>query len=201
MDNQGRITYWNSAAERMFGYTRQETFGRELHFFLAPQEYHEEFNKGFERFRTTGQGLIIGKTIKFSALRKNGEEFRIELSTSAVNIKNEWHAVGLVHDITQRKRTESELHSSQQMLQLVLDNIPQKVFWKDRKYFYLGCNKSCALEAGLKDASEIIGKNDFELSWKENAEIYRADDKNVMETNTAKINYEEPLKLSDGAML
>ncbi|MBI5196546.1 MAG: PAS domain S-box protein [Nitrospirae bacterium] len=201
MDNQGRITYWNSAAEKMFGYTQQEAVGKELHFFLAPREYHEEVMKDFERFRTTGEGLIIGKTVKLSAIRKNGTEFKIEFSASAVKIKNEWHAVGLVHDITQRKRIESELYSSQQMLQLVLDNIPQRVFWKDRKSSYLGCNKSCSLEAGLKDPSEIIGKNDFELSWKENAEIYHADDKSVMETNTSRINYEEPLKLSDGAML
>ncbi|MBI4837547.1 MAG: PAS domain S-box protein [Nitrospirae bacterium] len=201
MDNQGRITYWNSAAEKMFGYTQQEAVGRELHFFLAPQEYHEEFKKGFEHFRTTGAGLIIGKTIEFSAVRKNGEVFKIELSTSAIKSRGEWHAVGLVHDITKRKSIETELYKSQQMLHLVLDNIPQKVFWKDRRFSYLGCNKSCALEAGLNDPSGIIGKNDIDLAWKENAEIYRADDKNVMETNTAKINYEEPLKLADGAMM
>jgi PAS domain-containing protein len=64
---------------------------------------------------------------------------------------------------------EEELYHSRQMLQLVLDTIPQRVFWKDRSSSYLGCNKSFAKDAGLNEPGEIIGKDDFELGWKGNS--------------------------------
>jgi len=96
------------------------------------------------------------------------------------------------------KLTENELNNSQKMLQLILDTIPQGVFWKDRNFTYLGCNIQFAKDSGLENPDEITGKNDFELSWKDIAQLYRDDDKFVMESNTPKLNFEEPLKTLDG---
>ena len=104
-------------------------------------------------------------------------------------------------DITERKRIEEEIYTSHQMLQLILDNIPQRVFWKDRNYHYLGCNKTFAQDAGLENTEQIIGKDDFQLSWKETAPLYRADDKYVIENNIIKLNYEEPLDKPDGSKM
>ena len=66
---------------------------------------------------------------------------------------------------------------------------------------YLGCNKAFALDAGLKDPAEIIGKNDYELAWRETAELYRADDKLVMEQETPRLNFEEPQNRPDGSLI
>jgi len=101
-------------------------------------------------------------------------------------------------EVTERKRAEEELHQSRQMLQSILDTIPQRVFWKDRKISYLGCNKAFAIDAGLKDPAEIVGKNDYELAWKGTAELYRADDQRVMESETSRLNFEEPQSRPDG---
>lgn len=89
----------------------------------------------------------------------------------------------------------------QQLLQLVMDTLPQRVFWKDLNLCYLGCNKLFAQDAGLKSPEEIIGKNDFELAWKESAALYRADDQAVIESGIARINYEEPQVLENGTTL
>ena len=78
------------------------------------------------------------------------------------------------------------------MLQMVIDHIPQRIFWKDNNFKYLGCNKPFALDAGLNEPSEIIGMNDFELSWKKTAHLYRADDTFVMQTKQSKLKYQEP---------
>jgi PAS domain S-box-containing protein len=99
------------------------------------------------------------------------------------------------------KQIESDQNQSKQMLQLILDTIPQRVFWKDRNFSFIGCNKSFAKDAGLKDPSEIIGKNDFELGWKDVAQLYRTDDREVMETDTPKLNFEEPQIAPDGSQL
>jgi PAS domain S-box-containing protein len=109
MNNRGRITYWNPAAVKMFGYTPQEILGRELHALLAPPAFHENYVKGFEHFVRTGTGPAVGTTREFTALRKDGTEFPMEVSTSAVELGGEWNAVGIVRDITERKKTETEL--------------------------------------------------------------------------------------------
>jgi PAS domain S-box-containing protein len=107
----------------------------------------------------------------------------------------------LREEIAEHKRTDEELYQSRQMLQLVLDTIPQRVFWKDRNFFYLGCNKPFAQDAGLSDPCQIVAKHDFELGWKEVAQLYRDDDKLVMETDRPKLNFEEPQVAPDGSRL
>jgi len=93
------------------------------------------------------------------------------------------------------------LERSIAMLQLVMDAIPQRVFWKDRNFVYRGCNRVFAEDAGIDSPEDIVGKNDFELSWKESAPMYRADDRDVMENDLSKINYEEPQIRADGSRL
>ncbi|MBW3018793.1 PAS domain-containing protein, partial [Candidatus Woesearchaeota archaeon] len=75
------------------------------------------------------------------------------------------------------------------------------VFWKDLDLNYLGSNLHFAKDAGLNSTEEIIGKNDFELSWHKEAELYRADDREVIERGIARIDYEEPQTWKDGTQL
>ncbi len=113
MDNDGKITYWNPSAEKVFGYTNNETIGKDLHNLLVPERYHKDFKKGFERFKETGQGPVTGKTLELSAIRKDGTEFPIDLSVSATQIDNKWCAVGIIRDITKRKKAEDALRVSE----------------------------------------------------------------------------------------
>ena len=72
------------------------------------------------------------------------------------------------------------LEESRAMLARVLDAIPVRVFWKDTNSVYLGCNKNFAHDAGLDSPQEMIGKDDYAQTWKDQAELYRSDDKQVM---------------------
>jgi PAS domain S-box-containing protein len=94
--------------------------------------------------------------------------------------------------------SEEQFHESQNMLRLVLDTIPVRVFWKDTQSVYLGCNRLCAQDAGLNHPSEIIGKTDFDLAWYPEAEGYRADDRVIIETGIAKVGYEEVQPTASG---
>lgn len=98
-----------------------------------------------------------------------------------------------------KRQAETELFESRQMLRTVLDTIPQRVFWKDRNSVFLGCNKSFAEDVGHSSATELIGKTDYEIASKPQAGTYRADDREVMETNRPKLNYEEPQEKKDGS--
>ncbi len=106
--------------------------------------------------------------------------------------------VGGVIDITERKRVVAALQESRNLLQTIFDTIPARVFWKDRELRYLGCNRPFALDAGAHSPEELMGKDDYQMGWREQAELYRSDDRKVLETGTPKINYEEPQTTPDG---
>ena len=109
MDEQGCISFWNNAAEAIFGYTGEEVIGENLHKLLGPGEFYQEHRKAFPHFQKTGMGPVIGKTIELPGVRKNGKDFPMELSVSAFNLKDKWHAVGIVRDITERKWADAKL--------------------------------------------------------------------------------------------
>ncbi|MCC0176312.1 PAS domain S-box protein [Waterburya agarophytonicola K14] len=108
---------------------------------------------------------------------------------------------GLMTDISDRKQSERELRESQQLLHLIFDTLPQRIFWKDTNFNYLGCNKLFASDTGLSSPEEVVGKNDFELSWHKSAHLYRADDEVIMAGGSPKINYEESQIRDDGTIL
>ncbi|MBI4986609.1 MAG: PAS domain S-box protein [Rhodocyclales bacterium] len=116
IDPDGRVTYWNAAAESMFGYGQAEALGRELHLLVAPARYHEAYRTGWVGFHRTGTGRVVDKTLEMDALHKDGHEFPVELSISATPINDGWHAVGIVRDITERKRAELALRRSNRFL-------------------------------------------------------------------------------------
>lgn len=91
----------------------------------------------------------------------------------------------------QRKKIEQEIAVSKQVLRKVLDNIPIKVFWKDRDSTFLGCNKSSLKEMNIENEEDVIGKSDFDFHEKVDAEKYRADEEAIMLSGIPKLNYQE----------
>ena len=108
---------------------------------------------------------------------------------------------GFTIDISDRKQAEQKLRESQQLLHLILDTLPQRVFWKDKHFNYLGCNKVFAQDAGFNSPKEVIGKNDFELSWHKSASLYHADEEVILAGGTPKLNYEEFQNRDDGSIV
>ncbi|MEG4204199.1 PAS domain S-box protein [Microcoleus sp. Pol7_A1] len=96
------------------------------------------------------------------------------------------------------ERTEA-LQTSQKMLWLVINNIPQLIVWKDRDSVYLGGNKNLANVAGFNHSSEIVGLTDYDMPWKpEETEFFRACDRRIMATNTPEYHIIEPQLQADG---
>jgi len=109
IDDRGLITFWNPSAERMFGYREDEALGKELHMIFAPEKYRDSYKKGIRRFGETGMGNVIGRTLEFTAIKKDGTEFPIEVSTSAIRVRGRWHAVGIIRDISERVKLNDDL--------------------------------------------------------------------------------------------
>ncbi|KST68937.1 PAS domain S-box protein [Mastigocoleus testarum] len=105
----------------------------------------------------------------------------------------------LMDEIQERLKIEEELRQSQQMLRLVMDNIPQGIFWKDRDSTYLGCNRNFAYNAGFDNPQLIVGKTDYDLCWsKEYSESSREWDFKVMATNQPQYHIIETQHQFDG---
>ncbi len=99
----------------------------------------------------------------------------------------------------QNHQVKMEFPQSQQLLQLLMDNIPQSIFWKDRNGFYLGCNRNFARNAGVGEPENIIGKTDYDLPWtQKEADWYRECDKRVMKEGVPQLHIHETQLQADG---
>ncbi len=108
LDNDGSITFWNQAAERIFGYNYQEVLGENFQILMISPRFHEVVSKSLKQ--TQGQsGAAAGVNLEFVGIRKHGEEFPVELSLASFELKGSSHAVWILRDITTRKKREEDL--------------------------------------------------------------------------------------------
>ncbi|AFY37558.1 PAS/PAC sensor signal transduction histidine kinase [[Leptolyngbya] sp. PCC 7376] len=132
--------------------------------------------------------------LEIKALQQSHDE---ELSQARSEIKTLRQA--RQQESHHREQIDSELKASQQLLQLVMDTLPEAIFWKDRHSVYLGCNQNFAEDAGVGSPPNIVGKTDYDLAWKtEEADFFRECDQRVMSSNCAELGIIEPQLQGDG---
>jgi two-component system, NarL family, sensor histidine kinase EvgS len=112
MDEHGGVAEWNPAAERTFGYARNEAIGRDLADLILPERLREAHRANLTRYLATGETRLIGKRIEVTALRRSGEEFPVEVAITVTPAGDERIFTAHVRDITERKRAEVELRKS-----------------------------------------------------------------------------------------
>jgi len=115
VDSAGRVCLWNDTASRTFGYTREEALGQPLHPLIAPDSASQA-GAGLRSFAESGEGAAVGKTLELDARRRSGETFPVELSLAPLQLHGEWHAIGIVRDITERRRAEEALRQHAEQL-------------------------------------------------------------------------------------
>jgi PAS domain S-box-containing protein len=195
----GQILLANPSLIKLLGYSSFEE--------LADRNLAEDgFEPSFERTHfmeiIKREGEVKG--LESAWTRMDGTTVFISESARGINDKEGKiiYYDGIVEDITLRKQAEEMLRKSEQMLQMVLDNFPGVVFWKDRHSNYLGCNQSFATGAGLKSPAEIVGKTDLNLPWASTEAIsYRKDDLDVMENGKGRLHIVEMQHQSDGQVI
>lgn len=106
VDDAGNVTYWNPAAEQILGYKASEVIGKNLHHLIIPENYRSQYEAGFAVFSKTGKGLHVGRTTEFQAVRSDGMQIPVEVSLSVANLQGKWHGIGIMRDITERKKSE-----------------------------------------------------------------------------------------------
>ncbi len=197
-DPQGNISYVNRKFTECTGYSREEVVGKNPRILNAGRASPELYRN---LWSTITHGRVWHG--EFCNKKKNGEIYWDAATVTPITDRKGiiTHFLAVKEDITERRRAEKELYESRQMLQSILDAIPQRVFWKDRNSIYLGCNRAFATDARLDAPSAIVGKSDVDLAWTGVAELYRADDQLVMEQESAKLNFHEHQTRPDGSVL
>lgn len=187
---EGKWVKVNASVCELLGYTEEEL--REKTF--QDITYPADLEKDLDNVRRLLAGEIATYKFEKRYYHKKGHIVWVLLAAGLIKDRSgrPLYFISQIEDITERKRAEEAIVESRQMLKAVLDTIPVRVFWKDLKLKYLGCNKHFASDAGFKNPEELVGKDDFQMAWREQAEMYQADDRKVMESGIPVLNYEEP---------
>jgi len=184
-----RITYDRTCAY----YGRGIRLGDVLDDYMPPQD-RAGFGQDFER-------VLAGESLQFEYSFKLGDVERwFDFQVTPVYAEDR-QVLGVflsMMDITERKRAEEALRESQQMIEGIINTVPVRVFWKDKNLVYLGCNAAFARDAGVTAPADLIGKDDYQLGWRAQADLYRADDRQVIDSGCAKLHIEEPQTTPDG---
>ncbi|MCI0343588.1 MAG: PAS domain S-box protein [Planctomycetales bacterium] len=103
---EGRITQWNRAAEATFGWAAPEALGRVLAETIVPPRLRTAHREGLARFLATGEGPVVGRRIEMEGLHRDGREFPVELTITALRAGDSWVFNAFLHDISERKRAQ-----------------------------------------------------------------------------------------------
>ena len=196
VDEKGVYTYTSQAGIDFFGSSWKDIIGKTPFDFMRPDER--------ERVAAIFSEVIANKApikdLENWNIKTNGEICC--LLTNALPILDKEGELkgyrGVDRDITERKQAEELLHASQQLIEGIINAIPVRIFWKDKDLIYLGCNMIFARDAGFSDPKDIIGKDDFQMGWLDQAELYRSGDRQVMESGDSILLNEEPQTTPEG---
>jgi PAS domain S-box-containing protein len=186
IDEHGSVSFWNPAAESIFGLKAEEALGKDLHRAIAPERYYEAFKVGFKKFACGGDGAAVGRTLELVGVRADGSEFPIELSLSALKINGGWGAVGILRDIASRKQTQAREREHHRFVETLLETIPAPVFSKDADGAYIKCNKAFEEYLGMSK-KDILGKTVYDISPGENAKAYDDADRRLLKSGETQV--------------
>jgi PAS domain S-box-containing protein len=160
-DSSGNITFWNSAAEKMFGYSAGEIIRKPLTT-IMPERYHRAHLKGLNRVVTTGKTRLKGKVVELVALKKDGSEFPVSLSVASWGTEEGLFFTAIIRDITQRKGAEEALRQSEERYRNVYNTAPLAFVVWDNNCSISGWNKRAEEVFGWSQ-EEVKGKNFFDF--------------------------------------
>jgi PAS domain S-box-containing protein len=118
-DQAGNLILFNRAAEYTFGYRAEELLGRPLTE-LMPEDFRVRHSAGLSRYVETRQGQLVGKTVELRGRRKDGSEFPLELSLSAIDLGNELQFLGAIRDLTERNRMRAVVAQTEKLASIGL---------------------------------------------------------------------------------
>ena len=197
VDLDGNLQYMNRNGFRMLQLEEgSDRYGKPYPFDFFPEAFCKEMRAALERVRQTNAPQVM----EGRACNIRGDE--LWLDSTLIPVPDDAGAIHYITvvtaDITESRKSRDELEQSRRLLRSIIDSIPNRVWWKDLNSVFLGANLSIAKDAGFSSPYEVVGKTDYELPWKDQADHFVSDDREVIESGRAKLNIEEVLTRADG---
>lgn len=180
--------YLNEAALKIIEYPADEIINKLGPVDISINNYKSNVQNNIDK-RISGEVQSI--QYEDIILTKTGKQKIVDILGTITTFNNKPAIIGTFIDITERKKYQEEIFNTNQLLQNILNNIPQRIFWKDKNSIYQGANIQFLKDIGLNSFNDLIGKNDYQLYEKSIAEKFIEDDKLVINSNQPKLNYEE----------
>lgn len=205
------ILHTNVAFQNTIGYTSEDIPTDRIWFEKAyPERTYQSFiitewNKELKNAQKADRNLF-GFPAK---IRCKNDEYRWFNVSAHIDyaIENEFKIITFVEiNSPEQNRFEKdkavmELKHEKDFLHTLINMLPIRIFWKDKELKYLGCNKVFAQDAGFSDPEQMIGKNDYDMTWRDQAQLYRSDDLRVMKMGESTLGYIEPQTTPDGKQI
>ncbi|RFU47006.1 EAL domain-containing protein [Paraburkholderia sp. DHOC27] len=185
----------NAAAVQQYGYAESEF----LEMTIREIRPNAEVGRLESHLSRSNVASSVGRTMAgvWHHRRKDGSTISADISYHRLTFMGRPSIFVLADDVTEQINAEAEAQRSNQMLETVIDNIPQRIFWKDHESRYLGCNMAFARDAGLAYPEQVVGKTDNDLPWRAFADNVRAHDVEVISTGVPKMNFEVDLVIDN----
>lgn len=196
IDERGIIEAVNPAAERIFGYAKDEIVGRKVNV-LMPLPYSAEHDRYITDYLKSGKARIIGIGREVVGKRKDGSLFPMELAVSEVKLRNQRLFAGFIRDVTERSQAEEALRKSEERLDSILANAPAIIYLKDLDGRFLLVNHEFEKLCGIS-RDQALGKTDFDFFPEEVARQFRSNDARVL-AERKPLRFEEYLPRPEGA--
>ncbi|WP_082880832.1 PAS domain S-box protein [Methylomonas sp. DH-1] len=199
-DRDEKVSFVNQAFIETFAYTIDDIPDRDAWWQLAyPDPDYRQTVKAIwqnqvEQHRQHQTWQKAAVTVR----RKDGAQRQVIASSVGLGESFEDGYLVTYFDVSEQLHFEKALTAANLLLQTILETLPLRVFWKDTSCRYLGCNRLFARDAGRTQPAELIGREDADMAWKNQAELYRQDDRQVMQSGVARLNYEEPQTTPSG---
>jgi PAS domain S-box-containing protein len=197
VNRDGKINMVNARVEELFGFHQEELLGHPVEI-LVPERFRSGHTNYRHNFLTQPAVRPMGAGREFLGLHKDGSEIPIEIGLTPYEGSEGQFTLALIIDITERKRAEEEirklneelnervvertaaLSQANSLLQMMLDHMPDQIYFKDAQSRFIRNSRSQAKALGLNDPAEIVGKSDFDffphaqLSFEKEQEIIRS---------------------------
>ncbi len=178
-DAEGRIVEFNAAAERTFGWQRTEILGRTMEETIVPHRHRQAHSQGMARFLAGGGSRVLGRRVEIEGLHAQGHEFPVELSITETIMDGGRYFVATLRDLSERKRTETDLRQARASLQAIFDNIPAALYLRDMQDNLVMINNWGAQFLG-RDPAEMIGQPMSRFREPQNTEGVRQSDASIV---------------------
>jgi PAS domain S-box-containing protein len=201
MDHHGRVVEFNPAAEKTFGYRREEAIGQLLAELIIPPSLRERHHKGLARYLATGEAPALGQRLELSAVRRDGSEFPVELAIIRIGTQKPPMFTGFIRDITERKGAEEALRQAEEKYRSIFDHALEGIFQSTPDGVFLSANPALARMLGFASPEELIRERKGLKRQNYIDPRKREELKRLLDENGGVNNFEYEVKRKDGSTI